>query len=299
MSGGGGGTSTTVQKADPWWGAQPYLQDVYSMSQHAAKNTSTDPYGGNFVTQANDTQKGLVDKLMGLSGSAQANDTSAYNLAKGTASGDYLMNPALPASLDAQMRPVAEKARDIMLPAISSQAQSQGAYGGSRHALAQRYAFKDTQQAIADSTAKQVADNYGRERQIQTYGTPGLIQAANAQMMLPTQLQGQAGDLAYSIEDLKTQQQLRAFEDELNRYWRRVNPYVAALGGIGTPGGTTNSSTTGAGGSQAAGIAMGAMGGAASGAMAGAALAPASMGTSIPIGALIGALLGGGAGAIR
>ena len=31
--GGGGGTTTQVQKADPWAGQQPYLTDVYRQAQ--------------------------------------------------------------------------------------------------------------------------------------------------------------------------------------------------------------------------------------------------------------------------
>lgn len=291
MSGGGGGnTSTTVQKADPWAGAQPYLKDVYARAQRAANNTSTTPYSGNFTTQANGIQGSVVGDLLGLSQSAGMNGTNMNDLANKTINGDFLTGAPLQASLEANMRPIAERARDIMLPAVSSQAQSQGAYGGSRHALMQRYAFGDTERAIADATAKTLGENYGRERQYQTFGAPGLLQAGVQQLMMPTQLKGQAGDLQYSIDNLLTQNNLQKFEDSINAPWRAVNPYAAVLGGVGMPGGSSTSESTAPSGSRAAGMATGAMGGATMGLMA--------TGGN-PIGAIIGALLGGGLGMIR
>ena len=32
MNSGGGGNTTTVQKADPWEGQQPYLKDIYAQT---------------------------------------------------------------------------------------------------------------------------------------------------------------------------------------------------------------------------------------------------------------------------
>lgn len=60
----GGGSTTTVQNADPWVGAQPYLRDFMSM----AKEQSRDPveyYGGQTIAPFSAEQEQAFNRMMG------------------------------------------------------------------------------------------------------------------------------------------------------------------------------------------------------------------------------------------
>jgi hypothetical protein len=128
-------------------------------------------------------------------------------------------------------------------------------------------------------------DNYGRERMIQTQIAPQMLGIGNQLQMAPSQALLDAGNEQYRLDDLGRMNQQMQFEDEINRHWRAVNPYIAALGGLGMPGGQSVTTGTGAKGlSPAAGAATGALSGAAAGSALG------------PWGALAGGIIGGGAG---
>lgn len=280
----GGGQTSQTQKADPWEGAQPYLKEAYSQAQTAAGRTSTDPYGGNFVNPANATQRSAVDMARTAAGGLSTGDGVA-RVANEALSGAMLSgNPHLQGAIDATIRPTVERARDQLLPALSSAAQEQGAFGGSRHALAQRWAAQDVDRQVADTAAQMWNQNYQNERAIQTQVAPQMLQVGNALSMAPSQAMLDVGNQQYQMDDLARQNEMAQFEDSINRHWRAVNPYIAALSGIGMPGGTTVTTGQGGGVNRNAAIASGAVGGAA----AGAPLAGATYGLSIPIGALIG-----------
>lgn len=281
--GGGGGQTSQTQTADPWSGAQGYLKDAYAQAQTAAERTSTAAYDGNFVNPANSTQRGAVDMALGAIPNMDTGG-GISRVANESLSGSMLSaNPHVQSAIDATIRPTVERARDQYLPAISSAAQSAGAYGGSRHALAQRWAAQDVNKQVADTAAQMWNQNYQNERNIQTQVAPGLVEMANRMQLAPAQAMLDVGNQQYQLDDLVRQNEMAQFEDSINRHWRAINPYIAALSGIGMPGGTT--SVTGGGGvNRNTAIAGGAMAGAA----AGVPLAGATYGLSIPIGALIG-----------
>ncbi len=284
MAGGGGsGQTSQTQTADPWSGAQGYLKDAYSQARTAADRTSTEAFGGNFVNPANATQRGAITTALNTIPNLDTGGGIA-RVANESLSGSMLSgNPHVQNAIDATIRPTVERARDQYLPAISSAAQAAGAYGGSRHALAQRWAAEDVNKQVADTAAQMWNQNYQNERNIQTQVAPGLMEVANRMQMAPAQTMLDIGNQQYQFDDLARQNEMAQFEDSINRHWRAVNPYIAALSGIGMPGGTTT--VTGGGGiNRNAAIA----GGALSGAAAGVPLAGATYGLSIPIGALIG-----------
>lgn len=291
MAGGGGNSApaqtTQTQKAEPWEGAQPYLRDVYTRAQTAANNTSTDAYTGNFVTPATPGQR----DALGYARSAVANlDTGAgiRRVADQSLSGDMLNgNPYLQEAINSTINPTVRGVADRLLPAAGSAAQSAGAYGGSRDALTRRWIVDDATRNAGEIAAKMWNDNYGRERTIQTTVAPQLVQTSNALSMAPAQTLLEIANQEYGLNDLTTQNQRAAFEDEINRHWRSINPYIAALSGIGMPGGTTTTT-----GNAAVPRGNTALSGALGGAAAGLPLAGATYGASIPIGALLGWLGG-------
>jgi len=106
--------------------------------------------------------------------------------------------------------------------------------------------------------------------------------------MAPAQTALEIANQEYGLNDLETQNQRATFEDEINRHWRSINPYIAALSGIGMPGGSTTTTGSASAGGRSNGALTGALGGAA----AGIPLAGSTYGLSIPVGALLGYLGG-------
>lgn len=64
---GGGGNSTTVQKADPWSGVQPYLQQLYSQAGGLAQSGGPQVYQGETYAPLNSTQYGTISRAIGQS----------------------------------------------------------------------------------------------------------------------------------------------------------------------------------------------------------------------------------------
>jgi hypothetical protein len=64
---GGGGNSTTVQKADPWSGVQPYLQGLYKSAGDWAMTGGPQTYTGETYAPLNSTQYGTISRAIGQS----------------------------------------------------------------------------------------------------------------------------------------------------------------------------------------------------------------------------------------
>ena len=285
MGGGsGGGQTQQTQKADPWSGAQPFLLDAYNQAQTASSRTPTTAFGGNFVNPANATQRQAVGMAQNAAGGLQTGGAVA-DVANASLRGDMLNNnPYLQDAINATIRPTVQNATDMMLPAVGIGAGSAGAFGGTRQAFLEGMVARDVNRQVADTAAQMWNDNFGRERQIQTQVAPQMLGIANQLNMAPAQAMLDVGNEMYRLDDLARMNQQMRFEDEINRHWRAVNPYIAALGGLGMPGGQSVTTAQGAGVNRNAAMASGAVAGAA----AGAPLAGATYGLSIPIGALIG-----------
>ncbi len=284
----GNSSNTTVQKADPWSGTQPYLMDVYGQAQGAAGKTSTDTYGGNFVTPANDTQRSAVDATTGLANSFAGIGDQTIKLGQDQTSGAYLdANKYLLPAIQNQIAPIVRQTYDSVMPAIGSAAQEQGAFGGSRQAVLEGSALRDMYSQVANTASQMFNQNYMQERQLQQNGN-AITQAGMTMNTATPELLTNAGNTQYNLDNLTTQQNLAAFQDQINAPWRAVMPYTNVLSGIGMQGGQT--STTPAQGSATQGALGGAMGGGMLGYMG-------SGGN--PYWALGGAALGAGAGGMR
>jgi hypothetical protein len=286
MAGGGSGSQTTqTQKSDPWVGAQPYLSDAYQQAGVAASQTPTTAYQGNFVNPANATQQQAVGQAAQAAGTLSGGQ-GVLNVANQSLSGQMLNNnPYLQQAIEATVRPAVQNATDVMLPTITTSAGAQGAFGGTRQAFLESMVARDVNRQVADTAAQMWNDNYGRERMIQTQIAPQMLMAGNALQMAPSQALLEAGNEQYRLDDLARMNQQMQFEDEINRHWRAVNPYIAALGGLGMPGGQSVTTAQGAPGMSRGGAA-------ATGALSGATLGSAAG----PWGALAGGVIGGAAG---
>jgi len=96
LFGGGGssGNTTTVQKADPWSGQQPYLTDLFAQAQNLQNNYSPQYYPNNQVAGLNPDQVYATNTLFNTA----ANGTDPFNAASqnitAAANGAYT-NPTL------------------------------------------------------------------------------------------------------------------------------------------------------------------------------------------------------------
>lgn len=73
-------------------------------------------------------------------------------------------NPAFMPGLQASLNPIYDRYLNEILPSIDSQAELQGAYGGSRHAVLQSLSTQLLNRELADATSKAVSDAYFKER---------------------------------------------------------------------------------------------------------------------------------------
>jgi len=221
--GGGGSTNTTVQKADPWGGQQPYLADVYTNAQTAA-NTPMTYYEGNTVAGYTPEQQAAHNMATqrALLGSVGLKD--AQNQAAATARGDYLSPDSNP-----WLNQVAQRQAGMVGGQFDNSAVSAGRYGSGAWSLGKEGALNDAMTSLYGG-----AYEGERARQLQ------------ASSMIP-QL-GQAdyydiGQLAAVGEDKQAYEQA-LIQDAMNRHqfeqmepWNRLNLYSNLV--QGHQGGTT------------------------------------------------------------
>jgi len=267
--GSGGGDTTTVQKADPWSGVQPYITDYLRKGQDVT-NSPYQFYNGDKIAGFSPEQEaGMnLNTQRALAGSQTLN--SANQNITDTLNGNYLSpdsNPFLKGNVDQAMGDVQSR--------INSQFNNSN-FGGSANQ-------ETLQRGLGEVANNMYGDNYSQERGRQLQASTQAPTLANADYMDGAALQGigaQRQGLAQSYLNEASGQfdQANQFKfDQLNRY----GDVVRAGQGVG---GTTTVSADGGGSSPIAG----ALGGAATGYGIGNALG-AGFG---PWGAGAGALLG-------
>ena len=230
MSGGSqpSGNTTTVQKADPWTGQQPYLKQALAGAQNLYENNTPGYYPNSTSAPMNEWQGNSLQGIYnrGIGGSAV--DAGAQNLATDTLGGDFLSagNPYF-----GQMQ---QQIADRITPQVMSSFEGAGRYGSgaAAHALAD---------SLASETGKLAYQNYGdeRTRQMQTMGLAPSVSGTDFTNLNAANTAGSA---------LQGQQQTGITADQ-NRYNYYQNlPYdlLNKYAGIATgsiPGGTTQTSS--------------------------------------------------------
>lgn len=261
----GGGQQTTTQALDP--ATQRMQAQIYSRAQDVA-NEKYSTYGGprvagaNPATQAALTQYGQVGGLAGLGGRALGGDAAAFG---------QFMNPYQQNVID-QVGNQYDQLRSQAHLDANDAATRAGAFGGSRHAIAEgaRLGQLDQGQAATVAQLQQQGfnDAQGRAAQAVNLGLSGL--------------QGQAGlaDYLRQIQQQGYDANLGQFNEQRDWGLRGLQALQGAV--QGTPYGQSQSTplTRNAG--------AGALGGALTGAQIGSAIP----GVGTAIGAIGGGLLG-------
>lgn len=207
----GGGSTTTVQKADPWSGQQPYLSDVFSQSQNLYNSGALAPnyYAGNTVapqsswTQAANqmqadralngdasisTAKGGMDNI--TSGNAMTSNLGLTNLNK-LAGTDFNAGNAGLTALE-QMTNAVNPYSSALLNDAVGQATAQidsgfsgaGRYGSGAHENARA-------DAIGDMTSAFYSDAYDKQMQAANAASNAYLSGLSGQ----TQAGAAAGNL--------------------------------------------------------------------------------------------------------
>lgn len=291
MNSGGGRNTTTVQKADPWEGQQPYLKDIYAQTGGLyGSGMGYTPYSGPRVAGLSDIQRqGMETGYQNiLSGNTPAQ--AAGGMLNKTLQGDYLggANPYLDQVFATSAQNVTDQFNRNILPSIKTAGVQSGMYDSSRQGIAEGLAAGEAQKNLAQLSANIYAPAYESERgrQIQAATLAPSLSNWDAQ-----QLMGLGG-----IEQDMTQRELDAMQQYWNEYqqapWSRLGSYTTNVMGMGTPGGTTSTTQEGAGGFSPTGMLGGAALGAGVGGMLPAAMMASPWAWPLAIGG--GALLGSG-----
>lgn len=291
MNSGGGGNTTTVQKADPWEGQQPYLKDIYAQTGGLyGSGMGYTPYSGPRVAGLSDIQRqGMETGYQNiLSGNTPAQ--AAGGMLNKTLQGDYLggANPYLDQVFATSAQNVTDQFNRNILPSIKTAGVQSGMYDSSRQGIAEGLAAGEAQKNLAQLSANIYAPAYESERgrQIQAATLAPSLSNWDAQ-----QLMGLGG-----IEQDMMQRELDAMQQYWNEYqqapWSRLGSYTTNVMGMGTPGGTTSTTQAGAGGFSPTGMLGGAALGAGIGGMLPAAMMASPWAWPLAIGG--GALLGSG-----
>ena len=253
-SGGGGGqTTNTVQKADPWVGQQPYLTGaggLFPEAQSLYNSTNLGFFPGQtYAPLSNETNAALRMQTNRALDGSPVQDAMNSELSK-TLAGDYL-----DASKNPFLMPMADQIRAQVQPGLESKYAGAGA---GRSSMAAR----GVSQGVTDALATQAYNNYNNERTNQLRAMMFAPTAINQDYVDAQKLQEVGG----VREDLAQQQ----INEQMNRYttnqmepWQRLGLYNQMI--QGNYGGTTNTSQVAPrrslGSSIVSGGALGALGG--------------------------------------
>lgn len=315
----GGGTTQTIQKADPWYGIQGPLMQLYTGALENFNAPGPEYYPGSTVAPQGQVtqlaQQGLFNRAtqgnpltstaqqqLGRTLSDQYFETPATAGLMNTASGAMLnANPYVDAMFNRAAGQVGEQFRKNVMPGIASQFAGAGRYGSGAMAdvmgqaeqqygntltgLASDIYGKNyaTERLMQEQARGELGTQFGRERALQMSGlglAPNLAQADYADI-------GQLGQLGSQM-DAYNQQLLNADINRFDYYQNLPTQKLSQLnqllqGGMGLSG-TSSQSTA----PNMSNPAMGALGGGMMGAQLG-----SSLGVAGPWGALAGAVLGG------
>lgn len=236
MSGGGGsGSTTTVQKADPWNGAQPFLLDY--MQQ--AKNLSNVPqqyYPGQTYAGFDPNQQSAYARMAGITTDPNSATNQAIGQLGNTISGEFL--PGGSAMRNAIVDPTVQQ--------VNSMFSKAGRYGSGAH-----------EQALGQGITQALMPYWDSERQRQmaaSVAAPGMEMSA-----LTPQLQ--AGQAYQDMNQQQINDLMQRFDFQQNEPWNRLTRYASLVSPGAGFGGTTTGTSTLPQGSRVSGALGGALGG--------------------------------------
>jgi hypothetical protein len=272
-SGGGGGSTNTVSKADPWAGQQPYLQNVFGRAEDLYQNNPLQYFQGQtYAGLSPETETSLQMQTDRALNGSQLNNAAQANLTD-TLNGKYL---------DVNQNPYLMPAADSIMAKVLPQINSQFAGAGRGNSgLAARAAGEGATNAIGGLALQ----NYNNERTNQQRSALLSPQLAQQDYADAARL-GEVGSVREDLAQQGINDQMQRFQFENMAPWQQLGLYNQLI--QGNYGGQTTEAQTAPRRSIGAGVLTGAVGGGALGALAG-----NNLGFSPTYGAAGGAAMGG------
>ena len=289
--GGGSGSTTTVQKSDPWSGQQPYLSQVFGNAAGTFNNFSGNPSSSvagftPMQQQAMGITQNVANNTDFQSGTNVNNAAANYttNLENGAylnanpgsaafsnfANGSMLNNPYQSAALNSANDAITRAYQTATAPQTASAFEGSGRYGSGAYNQAVGQNEQNLATQLGNTDASMLSNLYQQNMGNMLTGAQGLSQNYNAAAQQQLQGSFNAPQIVNSINGAATnlynmggnQQALQ--QSQINAPWQLLNNYSNLIQGqYGGQASVTQPYYT----NQAAGAMGGAMGGAALGAM--------------------------------
>ena len=217
MSKGGGGTTTQVQKADPWAGQQPYLTDLYRQAQSQFQAGPQQFYPGRTYAEASPTvyqaenlqrQAALAQAGLGLGSIVPGFQQALMSPAQ------RFQDPMLQEALAANLRPIEESTSRLLQQARRGATQA-GQLGGTRQGILESEVLKDMLTKQSDVASKMYGDLYGDVLRTQA-ATLGMSPSIMSTFTQPASTLAQVGaaETARAQQPITEAMQRFAFEQE-------------------------------------------------------------------------------------
>ncbi len=202
------------------------------------------PFPGRFTAAPDPLEIAALNAQTGVALGLPDISSAALDLGLSTAQGDFLhpdSNPFLRGNIEAATRPVFQSFLENTLPQLRSAGIEAGAFkGSSRRDLGTATAFRDLGQTVGDISARLVAENFARERQLQQQA-PTLIDEAVRLAQLQPELLSQAGLGFRQLEQMAIEEQIRQFEEAIEAPFRPLLPLSNIIQGLQVGTDTTTS----------------------------------------------------------
>ena len=243
----GGGSTNTIQKADPYIGQQPYLLDIYAQAQNQF-NQPLQFFPGQTYANPTDLQIAAENlqantALGGQTAVSQAVIPALQSQLAGPA--NVMNNPFLASATQAAIRPIYSQAQGLLQQARRD-ATRQGGLGGTRQAILEQGVIGDFMQRAGDISASMYSDAYNNALTAQSRAL-GVAPQTLASLQVPAQQLAQVGAVQQARQKQAIDDARARFEFAQMEPSNRLTRYANIAGTNILPGTTTSMADTGGG----------------------------------------------------
>lgn len=243
----GGGSTNTIQKADPYIGQQPYLLDIYEQAQNQF-NQPLQFFPGQTYANPTDLQIAAENlqantALGGQTAVSQAVIPALQSQLAGPA--NVMNNPFLASATQAAIRPIYSQAQGLLQQARRD-ATGAGGLGGTRQAILEQNVIGDFMQRAGDISAGMYSDAYNNALTAQSRAL-GVAPQTLASLQVPAQQLAQVGAVQQARQQQAIDDARARFEFAQMEPSNRLTRYANIAGTNILPGTTTSMADTGGG----------------------------------------------------
>ena len=243
----GGGSSQTIQKADPWAGVQPYLTSLYDRANEGGQNQL--PFFPN-QTYANldplqtQGQQGILDwsqqvlpqGINQYQGALQGYMNAPLNITN---------DPAVQAMIASNEQSATDWLTRQALPSVRSGAVAAGQLGGSRQGLAEGMALGDAAKALSSANAQTMLGAYDTSAKLGGVAA-GLFPSALQMGSMPHQTMMDIGGQRQGVEQQAINEAMQRYYYPEQSLWDTLGKQASIYSGA-QPFGSSTSSQSGSG----------------------------------------------------